>query len=72
MPIQTIQNDVRTESQLSACEKLKTMRWKWTDETIQKGTLRLWLVNDLLTGKQLKHLVAEVLPDGRVKMGEIH
>lgn len=72
MQVQTIQNDVRTEPQLSALEKLKTMRWKWTDEKIQKGVLRLYLTNDLLTGKRLVHLVAEVLPDGRVKMGEIH
>lgn len=62
--------DVRTEAQLKTISVLRRLGWAFNIQTIQKGTVRLYNENRLLTGKVLKTLVAEVFNDGRVRMSD--
>ena len=66
--------DCVTPDQVEVVRKLHIIGWRWTDETLQKGVLRLR--NHPLSDLPGRHkigqsiLIAEILPNGHVKMGD--
>lgn len=68
------QLSVLTKDQVEAKSKLEGIGWKWGYETIKKGVLRLYTSSEPNweeRGFPLKKLlVAEVMANGAVRMGE--
>jgi len=73
-------NSILSHAQLEARSKLRIIGWKWDHETVQLGVLRLKVYPQQFEQSELKTkgyslksgvLVAEILADGRVKMGEV-
>jgi len=73
-------NSILSHAQMEARSKLKIIGWRWDHETIRSGVLTLKIypkpnerVEFRQKGYSLKPgtVVAEILMDGRVKMGEV-
>jgi len=66
--------DFVTPDQVEAARKLAIIGWKWNTETIQKGVVRLRNQVELdLPGRHRlgsSILIAEIHPNGAVKMGD--
>lgn len=66
--------DFVTPGQVEAARKLAIIGWKWNTETIQKGVVRLRNNVELdLPGRHKlgqSILIAEIHPDGAVRMGD--
>lgn len=67
-------SDCVTPAQVEAARKLRIIGWKWNLETTQKGVVRLRNNVELdLPGRHKlgqSILIAEIHPDGAVKMGD--
>ena len=72
--------EILSNEQRRARTLLQTIGWKWDHETYKKGTLILKVQPNRIHKEELETkgyslqpgvIVAEILSDGRVKMGEI-
>lgn len=65
---------IATPAQIEVAQKLGVIGWQWNRETVQKGTVRLHndVESEFLPGRQklASILIAEIEPDGSVKMGD--